>query len=137
VELGASDFGVDLGPLNGSRSGAFGEVDVFDLNITDGADASSSRCLGSVRGFTVQTSYDPASGSASSRDVEVELVTYDDGMGLNGTVSMQGLILNAPNEIAIVGGTGSFRGVRGYALIDLVNNRHLPRLVYHHTLFFL
>ena len=138
VELGASDFGVDLPGLNHTShpsNAQFGEIDVFNLNITDGVNRMTAQNVGSVRGFTIQTSYLP--GASASRDVEVEVLTYDDGNGLKGTIMLQGIIENAPNEIAIVGGTGSFRGVRGYALIDIVVNNTLPYLVYHHSLFFM
>ena len=138
VELGASDFGIDLPGLNHTSrpsNAQFGEIDVFNLNITDGIDRTTSQNVGSVRGFTIQSSYLP--GASASRDVEVEVLTYDDGNGLKGTIMLQGIIENAPNEIAIVGGTGSFRGVRGYAFIDIVVNNTLPYLVYHHSLFFM
>ena len=134
VELGGPSIARLAGALNQNFSAEFGEVDVFNLNITSGRDPHASPPIGYVRGFTVQTSYSP--GSTASRNVEVEVISYNDGFGLNGTISLQGLILLAPNEIAIVGGTGSFRGVRGYALIDMVAN-NMPVLLYHHSLFFL
>ena len=135
VELGAPDFQVGLPALNQTSSAQLGQINVFDLNVTEGFDRFTSQCLGSVRGYTVETSY--VSGEDASRAVEVELLTYNDGRGVEGTISMQGVIKDTPNEIAIVGGTGSFRGVRGYAAIDIAINDTLPYLVYHHSLYFL
>ena len=126
VVVGSPYTGSVAAPLNINTTYNFGSVEVFDFNITEGA-SNSSKSLGHVRGFTFQTSY-----TATSHEVEVEVVSYDDGAGVNGTLSLQGLINEFTNEISIVGGSGSFRGARGYVVISLIN----PNL-YHHSLYFL
>ena len=113
-------------PFNTNTTYNFGAVAIFDFNITEAA-SNSSKSLGHVRGYTVQTSY-----TATSHEVEVEVVSYDDGAGINGTLSFQGLINTSTNEISIVGGSGSFRGAHGYVIISRIN----PNL-YHHSLYFL
>ena len=126
VVVGSPYTGSVAAPLNVNTTYNFGSVEVFDFNITEGA-SNSSKSLGHVRGFTFQTSY-----TATSHEVEVEVVSYDDGAGVNGTLSFQGLIIPSTNEISIVGGSGSFRGARGYVVISRIN----PNL-YHHSLYFL
>ena len=113
-------------PFNANTTYNFGAVQIFNFNITEGA-SNSSKSLGYVSGYTVGTSY-----TATSHEVEVEVVSYDDGAGVNGTLSFQGLINESTNEISIVGGSGSFRGARGYVVISMINHN-----LYHHSLYFL
>ncbi|MCO5570770.1 hypothetical protein L7F22_024498 [Adiantum nelumboides] len=107
----------------------FRQDSALAFNVTQGADPTS-RLLGFMRGYTVQ-----ASSTADFHGVEVEVLTYDDG-SLNGTISLQCLINVATNEIAIVGGSGDFRGARGYAVITFLNSTAALSL-YKHQLFFL
>ena len=65
------------------------------------------------------------------------MLDYNDGAGVNGTISLQGLITEATNELAILGGSGSFRGVTGYDIVTYVNASSSTILVYHHALYFL
>jgi hypothetical protein len=126
VVVGQPYTGELVAALDSSATYSFGSVEVFDFNITAG-ESNTSQALGHVRGYTVQASY-----TATSHEVEVEVVSYDDGAGTNGTLSLMGLVNLATNEIAIVGGSGSFRGARGYVVISLINPN-----VYHHSLYFL
>ena len=126
VVVGTPYTGEVAPALDNDTTYSFGSVEVFDFNITAGA-SNVSESLGHVRGYTVQASY-----TSTSHEVEVEVVSYDDGAGTNGTLSLQGLINLSTNEIAIVGGSGSFRGVRGYVIISMINPN-----VYHHALYFL
>ncbi|KAH7441752.1 hypothetical protein KP509_03G052900 [Ceratopteris richardii] len=85
-----------LPPLNQSYSGPFGHAELFAFNATDKPEQASTRI-----GF-------------------VELISYDDGK-YKGTIQIQGEIRAiSPNEVAIVGGTGSFRGARGFGFIERV-----------------
>ena len=128
VVAGAPYTGQLAPPFNSNTTYNFGAVQIFDFNITEEAASNSSKSLGHVSGYTVQTSY-----TATSQELEVEVVSYDDGAGVNGTLSFQGLINpSTVNEIAIVGGSGSFRGARGYVVISKINPT-----VYHHSLHFL
>ena len=126
VVVGSPYTGSVAAPLNINTTYNFGSVEVFDFNITEGA-SNSSKSLGHVRGFTFQTSY-----TATSHEVEVEVVSYDDGAGVNGTLSFQGLLGSSTDEISIVGGSGSFRGARGYIVTSMISPN-----VYHNTLYFL
>lgn len=74
----------------------------------------NSTQLGTIRGLEVYDSMNPAYQTI----LVLNTVTYNDGV-YNGTVSLhgQGNIVDTNYEITVVGGTGSFRGVRGYAAI--------------------
>ncbi|KAH7441743.1 hypothetical protein KP509_03G052000 [Ceratopteris richardii] len=100
-----------LPPLNESFSGSFGHGELFAFNATEGPEQTSSR-VGSV-----------------------ELISYDDG-NYKGTIQIQGEIRAiSPNEVAIVGGTGSFRGARGFGVIERVLLDG-PYRRFHHDLHF-
>ena len=83
-------------------------------------------------GSSVDTPY-----TSTSYSVEVEVLDYNDGAGVNGTISLQGLITEATNELAILGGSGSFRGVTGYDIVTYINASSSTIFVYHHALYFL
>ncbi|MCO5571411.1 hypothetical protein L7F22_025151 [Adiantum nelumboides] len=129
VGLGLPDLQELIPAINTTYSNNFGSTQLFAFNVTEGADPSSTQ-LGFVRGYTVESSY-----TTAGVGVEVEILSYNDGT-LNGTVSIQALISNGPNEIAIVGGTGDFRGVRGYGLVNFVNMTD-NIVLFHHELHFL
>ncbi|MCO5577746.1 hypothetical protein L7F22_031578 [Adiantum nelumboides] len=130
VGLGPPDLGTLIAPIDPTGStGTFGRTQLFAFNVTKGVDAAST-LLGSMRGYAVQ-----ASATADFHAVEVEVLAYHDG-SLNGTISLQGLINAGTNEIAIVGGTGDFRGACGYGIITFLNSTATLAL-YHHQLFFL
>ncbi|MCO5574088.1 hypothetical protein L7F22_027865 [Adiantum nelumboides] len=122
-------LGTLIPAIDSSSGSTFGQTQLFAFNVTQGADPTSF-LLGSMRGYTVQ-----ASSSTDFHGVEVEVLTYDDG-SLNGTISLQGLINAGTNEIAIIGGSGDFRGARGYAIITFLNSTATLAL-YKHQLFFL
>ncbi|MCO5555894.1 hypothetical protein L7F22_009438 [Adiantum nelumboides] len=122
-------LGTLIPAIDSSSGSTFGQTQLFAFNATQGADPTS-RLLGSMRGYTVQ-----ASSTVDFHGVEVEVLTYDDG-SLNGTISLQGLINAGTKEIAIVGGSGDFRGARGYAIITFLNSTATLAL-YKHQLFFL
>ncbi|KAH7441744.1 hypothetical protein KP509_03G052200 [Ceratopteris richardii] len=120
-----------LPPLNESFSGSFGHGELFAFNATEGPEQTSSR-VGSVRGFTIDSAY---KASDIIDLIEVELISYDDG-NYKGTIQIQGEIRAiSPNEVAIVGGTGSFRGARGFGLIERVLLDG-PYRRFHHDLHF-
>mgnify|MGYP002775608609 CR=1 FL=1 len=131
VEVGTSDIGIIVSPLDSNTTNSFGEVEAFALNVTSGYETTSTQ-LGTMRGYTVQTS-----STSTSHAVEVEVLQYDDGAGTSGTISLQGHITSSADEIAIVGGSGSFRGVRGYDVITYINASSAAVFVYHHALYFL
>ncbi|MCO5570769.1 hypothetical protein L7F22_024497 [Adiantum nelumboides] len=129
VDFSLPSLGTLIPAIDSSSGSTFGKTQLFAFNVTQGADPTS-RLLGFMRGYTVQASF-----TADFHGVEVEVLTYDDG-SLNGTISLQGLINVATNEIAIVGGSGDFRGARGYTVITFLNSTAALSL-YKHQLFFL
>eukprot|EP00250_Pteridium_aquilinum_P006351 c16294_g1_i1 orf=458-1039(-) len=114
VDIGPG-LGVLIEPINTTYSNNFGQTQLFSLNVTEGADPTSTQ-VGNMYGYTVQASYI----ASATHGVEVEVLVYDDG-SVNGTISIQGHIVNGASEIAIVGGTGDFRGASGYGLVTFVN----------------
>ncbi|KAH7331335.1 hypothetical protein KP509_20G027900 [Ceratopteris richardii] len=104
-----------LRPINTTLSRNFGAGTLFALNVTKEV-ASTSKLLGSVRGYTVETSY---LGFPDSWLLEVAFVEYDDGK-YNGTLQLQGLAQQSLTELAITGGSGSFRGAKGYLVVTQV-----------------
>ncbi|KAH7331327.1 hypothetical protein KP509_20G027200 [Ceratopteris richardii] len=120
-----------LPPINTTLSANFGAGTLFASNITEGV-AATSKLLGSVRGYTVETSY---LGSPDSWLLEVAFVEYDDGY-YNGTLQLQGLVQQSLTELAITGGSGSFRGAKGYLVVTLVVDS-LPTRTFRHDLTFL
>ena len=126
VVLGPPYTGQLAPPFNANTTYNFGAAFIFDFNITEGV-SSSSKSLGHASGYVVETSY-----TATSHQLSVGLVSYDDGAGVNGTLSFQGLLGSSTDEISIVGGSGSFRGARGYIVTSMISPN-----VYHNTLYFL
>ncbi|KAH7331328.1 hypothetical protein KP509_20G027300 [Ceratopteris richardii] len=118
-------------PINTTVSANFGAGTLFALNITEEV-APSSKLLGSVRGYTVETSY---LGFPDSWLLEVAFVEYNDGK-YNGTLQLQGLAQQSLTELAITGGSGSFRGAKGYLVVTLVVDS-LPTRTFRHNLTFL
>ncbi|KAH7429391.1 hypothetical protein KP509_09G046000 [Ceratopteris richardii] len=126
--LGGPDL-QDLLPAINSTASSFGQTQLFTLNVTQEQDPSST-LLGTVRGYTVQSSY-----TGDSVGVEVEVLIYDDGT-LSGTVSIQGVVQSSGTEVAVVGGTGDFRGVKGYGVVTFANAT-ATNFIFHHQLYFL
>ncbi|MCO5607150.1 hypothetical protein L7F22_061343 [Adiantum nelumboides] len=124
-----------LPPLNTSYSGPFGHAELFAFNATAGPERDSAS-VGTVRGYTIDSAYRV---SDTIDLIEVELISYNDGV-YKGTIQIQGEIVATPgpagNEVAIVGGTGSFRGARGFGLIARVFIDG-PYRRFHHDLHFL
>ncbi|KAH7441754.1 hypothetical protein KP509_03G053100 [Ceratopteris richardii] len=121
-----------LPPLNQSYSGPFGHAELFAFNATEKPEQASTR-IGFVRGFTIDSAY---KASDIVDLIEVELISYDDGK-YKGTIQIQGEIRAiSPNEVAIVGGTGSFRGARGFGFIERVLFDG-PYRRFHHDLHFI
>ncbi|KAH7441746.1 hypothetical protein KP509_03G052300 [Ceratopteris richardii] len=117
--------------LNQSFSGSFGHGELFAFNATEGPEQTSSR-VGSVRGLTIDSAY---KASDIIDLIEIELISYDEE-NYKGTIQIQGEIRAiSPNEVAIVGGTGSFRGARGFGLIERVLLDG-PYRRFHHDLHF-
>jgi hypothetical protein len=55
---------------------------------------------------------------AAGRESLLEAVEYDDGAGVRGTIALHGHMSFPPapdDEVAVVGGTRSFRCAQGYA----------------------
>ena len=103
-----------LPSLNATRTAKFGAGNLFSFNITEKVDPTSTH-LGYVRGYTVETSY----LATRSSSLETATIEYEDAK-YKGTLVVLGIV-GAPgaNELAIVGGTGSFRGAEGYVTIQL------------------
>ena len=117
--LGATD--AFLPALNSSFSADFGAASLFALNVTE-AVSPTSRQLGYSRGYAIETSY----LTGVSRGIETVVLEYADGGQHNGTFVITGAVgTSGTNEVAIVGGTGTFRGANGYTLISfagMLNN---------------
>ena len=129
VQPGAANLAGLLPPVNSSKSASFGTMQLFAFNVTDGEDMESSTAVGVMRGYTLQSGY----VSGQSFLVEVEVLQYTNPeTGVNGTLSIQGIVLNAPSTLAVVGGTGHFKGARGTCSIS-----QLTSSVYHHLIEFL
>ncbi|KAH7331329.1 hypothetical protein KP509_20G027400 [Ceratopteris richardii] len=120
-----------LPPINTTLSARFGAGTIFGLNITEEV-SPSSKLLGSLRGYTIETSY---LGYPDSWLLEVAFVEYNDGQ-YNGTLQLQGLAQESLTELGITGGSGSFRGAKGYLVVTLVVNS-LPTRTFRHDLTFL
>ncbi|KAH7441747.1 hypothetical protein KP509_03G052400 [Ceratopteris richardii] len=121
-----------LPPLIQSYSGPFGHAELFAFNATEGPEQASTR-IGYARGFTIDSAY---KASDIIDLIEVELISYDDGK-YKGTIQIQGEIRAiSPNEVAIVGGTGSFQGARGFGFIERVLLDG-PYRRFHHDLHFI
>ncbi|KAH7331324.1 hypothetical protein KP509_20G026900 [Ceratopteris richardii] len=118
-------------PINTTRSANFGAATLFALNVTKDVEPTSQQ-LGAVRGYTVETSY---LGFPDSALLEVALVEYDDGI-YQGTLQLQGLAQQQLTELAIEGGSGSFRGARGYLVVTLVVDQLPTRTFRHDVTFF-
>ena len=129
VQPQAANLAGLLPPANSSKSASFGTMQLFAFNATDGEDMESSTAVGVMRGYTLQTGY----VSGQSFLVEVEVLQYSNPKtGVNGTLSIQGIVLNAPSTLAVVGGTDHFKGARGTCSIS-----QLTSSVYHHLIEFL
>ena len=110
--LGATDAFLPV--LNSSFSADFGSGSLFALNVTE-AVSPTSRQLGYSRGYAIETSY----LTGLSRGIETVVLEYADGGKHNGTFVITGAVgTSGTNEVAIVGGTGTFRGANGYTLIS-------------------
>ena len=128
VQPGAANLAGLLPPANSSKSASFGTMQLFAFNVTD-MESSAAAVVGVMRGYTLQTGY----VSGQSFLVEVEVLQYSNPeTGVNGTLSIQGIVLNAPSTLAVVGGTGHFKGARGTCSIS-----QLTSSVYHHLIEFL
>jgi hypothetical protein len=131
VEVGAPNLAQLLAPVNSTKSASFGTAQLFAFNVTVSAsdDASTATVVGVMRGYTLQSAY----SSGQSFLVEVEVLEYHNpSSGVNGTISIQGLVLNSPSTLAVVGGTGHFLAARGSVFIQ----QHTST-VYHHTVRFI
>lgn len=121
-----------LPALNATATAKFGGGNLFAFNITKGADPASAQ-LGFVRGYTVETSYLASRSSA----VETATIEYEDAK-YKGTFTVVGILGAAgPNELAIVGGTESFRGAQGWLTINLANTTGFSLFTFHHEAHFL
>ena len=129
VQPQAANLAGLLPPANSNKSASFGTMQLFAFNATDGEDMESSTAVGVMRGYTLQTGY----VRGQSFLVEVEVLQYSNPKtGVNGTLSIQGIVLNAPSTLAVVGGTDHFKGARGTCSIS-----QLTSSVYHHLIEFL
>ncbi|KAH7331320.1 hypothetical protein KP509_20G026600 [Ceratopteris richardii] len=134
VQLDTRSPGISLKfipPINTTLSANFGAGTLFALNVTKDVEPTSKR-LGTVRGYTVETSY---LGFPDSALLEVAMVEYDDGK-YSGTLQLQGLASQQLTELAVQGGSGSFRGLHGYLVVTLVVD-HLPTRTFRHDVTFL
>ena len=125
IQIGSVNLNTNfVPPLNTSSSANFGAGVLFALNATKGLDTKSKQ-LGYSRGYTIETSY----FTGISRGVETTVLEYNDGRRHNGTFVIMGIVGTLSlNEVAIVGGTGTFQGANGYAFISFI--REAPNDVY-------
>ncbi|KAH7331432.1 hypothetical protein KP509_20G032800 [Ceratopteris richardii] len=117
-------------PIDPAFSAGFGSGTIFALNITKTVSRSSEQ-LGAVRGYTVQTGY---LALPDSWLLETAMIVYDDGK-YKGTIQVQGLVQEELTEVAIVGGSGSFRGAQGVVVVTVVVDE-LPFRTFHHDITF-
>ena len=115
IQIGGINANPNFLPaLNQSYSANFGAGVLFALNVTE-AVSPTSRQLGYSRGYAIETSY----LTGVSRGIETVVLEYADGGKHNGTFVITGAVgTSGTNEVAIVGGTGTFRGANGYTLIS-------------------
>ena len=121
-QFGVNEFGMvaaSVAPANGTRQGVGLEV-VYDYTITAGG-SPTSQVLGFIRGTSVV-----ASNTAAATFFVVKTVVHitDPATGLSGTFSTQGEAnfgSGQPFELAVLGGTGAFRGVSGYTIASNFN----------------
>ncbi|XP_044959189.1 dirigent protein 2-like [Hordeum vulgare subsp. vulgare] len=108
-------------PLGGNAT--FGQMGVLDNELRDGPRRGGSSELGRFQGLFAMT----GSGRALSILSAVNVV-FTAGEHRGSTLAMLGTIhdLRATVERTIVGGTGAFRMVRGYGLIDYVPEASTP-----------
>ena len=121
-QFGVNEFGMvaaAVAPVNGTRQGVGLEV-VYDYTITAGGSPTSA-AIGFVRGTSVVVSN---TANATIFFVKTVVDIADPVSGLSGTFSTQGEAnfgSGQPFELAVVGGTGNFRGVIGYAIASSFN----------------
>ncbi|KAH7427399.1 hypothetical protein KP509_10G042600 [Ceratopteris richardii] len=112
-------------PINTTFSNNFGQSAIFAFNVTK-SKSRTSKVLGFVRGYTVETSY----AANTLTLLEVEFLEYDDGH-YSGTLQYQGVVTMEGSQLAIAGGTGSFRGLQGYVEVS-VESKVEPFTTYRH-----
>jgi hypothetical protein len=92
----------------------FGSFLVFDNEIRDGPDRGSA-LLGRERG------YGPISDLKGEQGIQLtSTMFFNPQSRYNGTLSFHGNV-GGPNpitELLVLGGTGDFRGAKGYALVE-------------------
>ncbi|KAI5055728.1 hypothetical protein GOP47_0029249 [Adiantum capillus-veneris] len=110
----------------------FGPLAAFDLPVT-AEPSESSESLGVLRGLGIVFN-----GTVDSTPILEQLLStlfYDDGDS-SGTLALHGLIDSSfsglPVELAVVGGTGTFRFANGYATIAFVS---APPVVLQYSVF--
>ncbi|KAH6557230.1 hypothetical protein KP509_1Z126900 [Ceratopteris richardii] len=109
--MGAPGLAISAQPINTTISANFGQFTMFAFNATK-SQSRTSTPLGFIRGYTIETSY----VSGDMHLLEVEFLEYNHGR-YNGTIQYQGAVTSQGTELAIVGGSGSFRGLKGYLVV--------------------
>ncbi|GAQ83457.1 hypothetical protein KFL_001480260 [Klebsormidium nitens] len=93
----------------------FGDVCLLNVPLMD---AEKKEVVGSaVIQLTVWQPYDPVTGNY----YEIGPATYFFGPSDDGntdSIHIYGILLNSYSELTILGGTGKYRGARGYAISD-------------------
>ncbi|KAH7290036.1 hypothetical protein KP509_30G029600 [Ceratopteris richardii] len=107
-----------------------GLTTIFNLNMTMGQ-SNDSTPLGFARGYTVDTAYQ----AGQYAGFKTEILSYNDGT-YKGTIHFQAMLDGSTAEVAVLGGTGSFRGVRGWGIVTQVLASP-PYTVYQHNLKFM
>ncbi|KAH7290037.1 hypothetical protein KP509_30G029700 [Ceratopteris richardii] len=130
VLRGDPSLGILLQPINASFSNAMGYTTIFNLNVTE-AQSNTSTAVGFARGYTISTGYKVNEYSG----FESEIISYDDGT-YKGTIHFQAMLDGSSAEVAVLGGTGSFRGVRGWGTVTQVL-LNPPYVVFYHQLHFM
>ncbi|BBN08806.1 protein MpDIR23 [Marchantia polymorpha subsp. ruderalis] len=92
---------------------AFGSTLIYDNDVTEGPELTS-RHIGRRQGMAVMDNF------AGQNYYLLFTVIFEQHDKYQGTLQVQGTeIGHGPREISIVGGTGDFRGARGYSTFYL------------------
>lgn len=95
----------------------FGSFLVFDNEIRDGPDRSKSELLGRERG------YGPISDLQGKQGIQLtSTLAFGRGSSYHGSITVQGNVggVTPTTELAVIGGTEDFRGVKGYCIVETV-----------------
>ncbi|CAM0908423.1 unnamed protein product [Alopecurus aequalis] len=102
-------------PLAAAGNTSFGEIQLLDNELRDGADPATSSLLGRLQGIVAYAGLVSPPGMLTSMSFVFTAGKYNAS-----TLVMMGTIVNINNtfERPLVGGTGAFRMTSGYCIIS-------------------